>query len=146
MSKEKGRRFEYINGSSRKFWYIAYPMKSPYSNAWVTTATFGRIGSWGQTRQKFFDSKQDAEMDRVKRINEKLKKGYHEVTIVQSMKLPPMLKPKKECQHDNLKRSGNDWKCVICKQVIEFSPSIAKDVDTDKKARRFFNLNWRKAS
>jgi predicted DNA-binding WGR domain protein len=67
------RRFECIEGSSRKFWQIV-------QQASEVTVTFGRIGTQGQTQLKQFANEQRAEQEVSKLIAEKLKRGYVEAT------------------------------------------------------------------
>jgi predicted DNA-binding WGR domain protein len=65
------RYFEFIGGSSRKFWEVSISGSS-------FTVRFGRIGTAGQSQTKTFadDAKARREADGL--IAEKLKKGYVE--------------------------------------------------------------------
>jgi len=62
-------RYEYSEGTSNKFWEIKLDGAS-------FTATWGRIGTTGQTQLKTFKSDAEAKRAYDKLIEEKLKKGY----------------------------------------------------------------------
>lgn len=62
-------RYEFIEGSSKKFWEIALDGSS-------FTTTYGRIGTDGQTSMKEYDSDEKAKKEYDKLIAEKTKKGY----------------------------------------------------------------------
>ena len=66
------RRFEFVEGTSSKFWEIRVEGDSH-------TVRFGKIGTDGQTKTKEFASAAEAKADAVKLIAEKTKKGYEEV-------------------------------------------------------------------
>lgn len=63
----RARRFEFIAGTSSKFWEVAVNGKD-------VQVCFGRIGTDGQTTTKTFADEASAE----KVIHEKLGKGYIE--------------------------------------------------------------------
>ena len=65
------RHFEFIGGSSRKFWEIAVSGNS-------FTVRFGRIGTAGQSQTKTFADDAKATREAEHLIAEKLKKGYTE--------------------------------------------------------------------
>jgi predicted DNA-binding WGR domain protein len=65
------RRFEFISGSSRKFWEISLHQNS-------FTVRFGRIGTAGQAQTKTFADEAKAGREAEKLITEKVKKGYIE--------------------------------------------------------------------
>jgi predicted DNA-binding WGR domain protein len=65
------RRFEFVSGSSRKFWEISLTGNS-------FTVRFGRIGTMGQSQTKTFADKARAKREAETLIGEKLKKGYVE--------------------------------------------------------------------
>ena len=65
------RYFEFIDGSSRKFWEISLPENS-------FTVRFGRIGTPGQSQTKSFADEAAAKREADKLIAEKVKKGYVE--------------------------------------------------------------------
>ncbi|MBP9113467.1 MAG: WGR domain-containing protein [Polyangiaceae bacterium] len=65
------RRFEFVEGSSSKFWEINLVASS-------VTTTFGRIGTDGQVSTKEFSSPAEALREAEKLITSKSKKGYAE--------------------------------------------------------------------
>jgi predicted DNA-binding WGR domain protein len=65
------RRFEFIGGSSRKFWEVAVAGSA-------VTVRFGRIGTAGQTQQKLFADEATAARAAQRLVREKLAKGYVE--------------------------------------------------------------------
>ncbi len=65
------RHFEFISGSSRKFWEISVSGNS-------FTVRFGRIGTAGQSQTKSFAEEPTAKREADKLIAEKLRKGYKE--------------------------------------------------------------------
>ena len=65
------RYFEFVGGSSRKFWEIALSGNT-------VTVRFGRIGTTGQTQQKVFAADALAAGAARRLIAEKLGKGYQE--------------------------------------------------------------------
>jgi predicted DNA-binding WGR domain protein len=67
-----GRRFEFIEGNSRKFWAVAREDAS-------LIIRFGRIGTTGQVQTKTFADEPRAEREMAKLIAEKIGKGYNEV-------------------------------------------------------------------
>ena len=66
------RRFEFIEGTSSKFWEIT-------NNNREVTVRYGRIGSNGQTQTKSFTSDAAANTHALQQINSKLAKGYREL-------------------------------------------------------------------
>jgi predicted DNA-binding WGR domain protein len=66
------RRFEFVQGSSNKFWEIAITGPN-------VAVRFGRIGSSGQSETKSFADPAAALRHADKKIAEKLNKGYVEV-------------------------------------------------------------------
>ena len=74
MSTAKGtaRRFEYVEGTSSKFWEIRVDGRE-------TVVQFGRIGTAGQANTKTFPDEAAAAKFAEKMIKEKLTKGYQEV-------------------------------------------------------------------
>ena len=75
LHRSKPRRFEFVGGSSEKFWTIWLEDESH-------SVQFGRLGTLGQTKTKEFDNRDQAESSYEKLVAEKLKKGYEE-------KIPP---------------------------------------------------------
>jgi predicted DNA-binding WGR domain protein len=67
------RRFEFIAGSSYKFWEVHVHQKE-------VTVRFGRIGTAGQTQTKTFLDPATAAKHAEKLIREKTAKGYQEVS------------------------------------------------------------------
>ena len=67
------RRFEFTEGSSSKFWEVTVSGKE-------MTVRYGRIGSTGQSSVKSFTDGAAATKQAEKLINEKLGKGYREVS------------------------------------------------------------------
>ncbi|MCA8925446.1 MAG: DNA ligase [Planctomycetes bacterium] len=65
------RRFEFVEGSSRKFWEITV-------HGDAHTVRYGRIGSDGQTKTKAFGGAAAAQADAEKLIAKKTAKGYVE--------------------------------------------------------------------
>ncbi len=68
------RRFEFIEGTSCKFWEVS-------SNGNNVTVRYGRIGTNGQTQTKSFTSPAAAEQHADKQIAAKLAKGYRELAV-----------------------------------------------------------------
>jgi DNA ligase 1 len=66
------RRFEYVEGSSSKFWAVS-------RDGAVFTTRWGRIGTDGQTKTKEASTEAKAEAEVDKLIAEKVGKGYVEV-------------------------------------------------------------------
>jgi predicted DNA-binding WGR domain protein len=66
------RRFEFVGGTSAKFWEVG--QSGP-----EVTVRFGRLGTNGQTQTKDLGSEAAAELHVYKLIGEKLGKGYVEV-------------------------------------------------------------------
>ena len=69
------RRFEYVAGTSSKFWEVAV-------NGTAVTVRFGRIGSAGQTQTKSLENAVAAKKHADNLIGEKTRKGYREVQAV----------------------------------------------------------------
>src|SRR5262249_32587410 len=67
------RYFEFVEGSSSKFWEISVDGSD-------VTVRFGRIGANGQTKTKSFDDEESAEAYADELIDEKTEKGYLEKT------------------------------------------------------------------
>lgn len=66
------RRFEFVGGSSQKFWEISVSGNS-------FTVRFGRIGTAGQAQTKNFSDEAKAKREAESLIAEKVKKGYAEI-------------------------------------------------------------------
>jgi predicted DNA-binding WGR domain protein len=67
------RRFEFVEGGSSKFW-------SPELQGNTFIVTFGRIGTAGQRKEKVFPDEDSARREYEKKVAEKLREGYREVT------------------------------------------------------------------
>ena len=66
------RRFEFVEGSSSKFWEIE--VEGPRM-----TVCFGRVGTAGSPKDKTFASAAESEREAAKLVAEKTRKGYVEV-------------------------------------------------------------------
>ena len=75
------RRFECLEGSSRKFWEIDLQDTD-------FTVRFGRLGTEGQQQHKSFASSAKARSEHDKLIAEKQKKGYVECAPASLPSLP----------------------------------------------------------
>lgn len=67
------RHFEFVRGTSSKFWQVSVA-------DCTVTICFGRIGTSGQSQTKDFPSPAAAQQHADKMIAEKVKKGYLETT------------------------------------------------------------------
>ena len=65
------RRFEFIGGTSAKFWEVTIVGKD-------VTVRYGRLGTSGQAQAKSFPDDAKAQKHADKLITEKLGKGYRE--------------------------------------------------------------------
>jgi predicted DNA-binding WGR domain protein len=65
------RHFEFVGGSSAKFWGVAVAGCN-------VTVCFGRIGTVGQEQTKTLADAAAAQQHANKLVAEKIKKGYHE--------------------------------------------------------------------
>jgi predicted DNA-binding WGR domain protein len=70
-AKEGARRFELVEGGSSKFWEVELGARK-------VVTRYGRIGSAGQTTEKAFATKEEAEREHDRLVAEKTKKGYRE--------------------------------------------------------------------
>lgn len=77
------RRFEFIEGSSSKFWQIVQEEAS-------FTIQYGRIGTSGKTLIKSFANSDKASAEAGKLIAEKLGKGYTEVDQERATEVTPV--------------------------------------------------------
>ncbi len=69
------RRFEFVGGTSAKFWEIDHSGKD-------VTVRYGRLGTEGQSQTKSFATDQKAQEHADKLIESKVAKGYQECTSV----------------------------------------------------------------
>src|SRR4029453_10261889 len=67
------RRFEFLEGHSNKFW-------CPELQGNTFIVTYGRIGTAGQRKEKAFPDEDSARREYDKKVAEKLREGYTEVT------------------------------------------------------------------
>ncbi|MBL8683245.1 MAG: WGR domain-containing protein [Myxococcales bacterium] len=66
------RRFEFVEGTSAKFW-----MASVEGVNFIVV--YGRLGTPGQRKEKAFPTEDGARKEYEKKVAEKLREGYHEV-------------------------------------------------------------------
>ena len=69
------RRFEFVAGTSAKFWEATQQVQQ-------VTVWYGRIGTTGQTQTKSFPSADAACRHAQQQIDAKLRKGYVECAAV----------------------------------------------------------------
>jgi predicted DNA-binding WGR domain protein len=67
------RRFEFVEGTSSKFWI-------PEVQGSTFIVTYGRIGTAGQRKEKAFPDEASARREYEKKVAEKLREGYREVS------------------------------------------------------------------
>jgi predicted DNA-binding WGR domain protein len=67
------RRFEFVEGTSAKFW-----MAEVQGHTFIVV--FGRLGTEGQRKEKSFPDEAGARREYERKVAEKLREGYHEVT------------------------------------------------------------------
>ena len=67
------RRFEFVEGSSSKFWV-------PELQGSTFIVTYGRIGTAGQRKEKAFPDEESAQREYERKVAEKLREGYKEVS------------------------------------------------------------------
>jgi predicted DNA-binding WGR domain protein len=67
------RRFEFVEGTSSKFW-VAELQGSTF------IVTYGRIGTAGQRKEKAFPDEESAQREYERKVAEKLREGYKEVS------------------------------------------------------------------
>jgi predicted DNA-binding WGR domain protein len=80
------RRFECIEGTSKKFWEISV-------DGAVQVVRFGRLGTDGQRDEKKLGSPADAKASAEKLVAQKVKKGYREVAPASNGKATPPKAP-----------------------------------------------------
>jgi predicted DNA-binding WGR domain protein len=149
-------RYEYVGGSSRKFWEIEKPRCADGKwGDWLVTVVFGRIGTAGQSHTKVFGSKWTAESYYSSKVSEKVGKGYvpkgkiatvsPKLQQIQGSAIPqyvvPKVKPKPACAHPTLTRKGNTYECAACKSKVEFDKPQASTVqvfEIEQQVRRYF--------
>lgn len=67
------RRFEFVEGTSAKFW-----MAEVQGSTFIVV--YGRLGTDGQRKEKEFDDEAGARREYERKVAEKLREGYHEVS------------------------------------------------------------------
>lgn len=67
------RRFEFVEGTSAKFW-----MAEVQGNTFIVV--YGRLGTDGQRKEKEFPDEAGARREYERKVAEKLREGYHEVS------------------------------------------------------------------
>ena len=67
------RRFEFVEGTSAKFW-----MADVQGNTFIVV--YGRLGTDGQRKEKEFSDAEGARREYERKVAEKLREGYHEVS------------------------------------------------------------------
>jgi predicted DNA-binding WGR domain protein len=72
------RRFEFVGGSSAKFWEVSVQSSD-------VTVRFGRLGTTGQTQTKSFATPDKAQRHADRLITEKTGKGYVECASSSAM-------------------------------------------------------------
>ena len=148
------REFRFTSGTSNKTWIVHAPRPTtPTSHAggivafWAVTCKWGRIGNNLQGITKYFSTKSDAENFVSDKVSEKLGKGYKEylkppvnldVAFDKAKAYVAASAPPK-CEHNNLTRQQNGWKCINCQESVEFEKKAACPV-TQLEAVRYFNL------
>jgi predicted DNA-binding WGR domain protein len=155
-------RYEYIGGSSRKFWEVWPVDETTNGHCWTVRVRYGRLGTAGQTHTKVFSYETAARRYRDEKIVEKVTKGYvlkTKLTEVLKTKLTEPLvdsfststptyftskpKPAKPpCAHVTISRHGAIYKCHACGEKVEFdAPQAAQDrPEFQSQVRRFFDL------
>lgn len=106
-------RFEYKNEQSNKFWDIKRSGNK-------LTVSFGKIGTPGQSKDKLFDSPDEAKSEYEKLIAEKVRKGYLKADAVSRA------------------RSAKPEKLDARKQAKSPAQKLAKDRETFSKGMRSF--------
>jgi predicted DNA-binding WGR domain protein len=82
MGDEQAREFQFVGGTSRKFWRI-------HRDGASVVVTFGRIGSTGQTKTKAHPDAATAEREAAKLVAAKLAEGYVEGSWHEPSGAPP---------------------------------------------------------
>lgn len=124
------REFQFIEGTSKKFWAIELEEIR-------FTVNWGRLGTTGQTQTKEFASNGDAKKEYEKLVAEKLKKGYAEVgagsATSTSTSQAPSKKPAKSKKADEVAAAPNP--------PIPAVPSPPKPVMADVVVHRSIELD-----
>jgi len=150
-------RYEFVGGTSRKFWEINEPYVVPHAQTgpeWIVEIRYGRIGTEGRPHTRVFWSQSGALNYYTAKTNEKLREGYQRRTYAPSAWTSP--RPRyatptpavahvvpKDCDHAALsKRGPTKWACVKCGALVEFEkPTAAHPIPIEpERVRRFINL------
>ena len=83
------RRFEFVEGSSSKFW-----VPELQGNTFIVT--YGRIGTAGQRKEKAFPDEESARREYERKVAEKLREGYKEVSAEGGEAPAPASAPEKK--------------------------------------------------
>ena len=75
------RRFEFVEGTSAKFW-----MAEVQGNTFIVV--YGRLGTEGQRKEKDFPNEEGARREYDRKVAEKLREGYHEVSAQAPQEAP----------------------------------------------------------
>jgi predicted DNA-binding WGR domain protein len=76
------RRFEFVMGTSKKFWEIS-------RSGTLATTHWGRIGTEGQSKEKRYATAEKAQTECDKLVGKKIKKGYVETSTEGASAKPP---------------------------------------------------------
>ena len=146
------REFRYVSNTSNKTWIVHSPRSVPETwnsylkQSWAVTCKWGRIGRDLQGITKYFSNKSDADDFVTAKVAERLGKGYKEY-LKPPVKLDVAFDQAKayvtanalKCAHNSLTRQQNGWKCINCREAVEFEKKAACPV-TQLEAVRYFNL------
>ena len=111
---EEMPRYEFVKGTSSKFWEIGKKGNS-------VTTTYGRIGAKGQSTIKKFASPKEADVAYVTLINEKIRKGYKLVAGDSGT-------------DDEPEDDGKEWAAVL-KLLEKHTKRLRQARGNDKKVR-----------
>jgi predicted DNA-binding WGR domain protein len=81
------RRFEFVDGSSSKFWEAEV-------NGKTFVVVYGRIGTSGKRQEKEFPSEAAAQKEYDKKVAEKLRDGYEEIVSAAAVAATAVATPK----------------------------------------------------
>ncbi len=132
------RTFKVVNKSRNAFWKISEPWQDwtqSKDNRWVITVHYGKNGTKGSVREKFFDSKHEAKNYYIKIISQKYVKGYVEQDGgVQVSK--PVTKPKPFLQGGYIDHyEDDDWATVLSVGEVKKPVHILPPIEQKKKRR-----------
>jgi predicted DNA-binding WGR domain protein len=116
------RRFEFIEGGSRKFWEV--DLKGA-----ALTVCFGRMGTDGQSKTTAFPSADEAMSEMAKLIREKTKKGYQEIAAAGDAGAIVAKALRRPTRYSNLEHPTHFMNYA----VVEFDPEEGGLKDLDRK-------------